>query len=782
MKKAAPATKSRKSNFQPKSKPQPTGCSSQLACGDHEEEEDVEQASSNVPVAVPAQMSECGVCLEPYAISADDEDDKRKGGASRMDVEGDRNNRDGASSTPKLPYLLHCGHSFCEECLASCAEAETSKSTSALRVPSSFVTNTPPSGRSRLFGSLLLPSFSSSPSASSSSSSTSSSIITTSRRPAFSLAPSPPSTTASSSQRVRVSVACPVCRCRTPYDSARGPVGGLPKNYELIAAIRVIRSLVAAAAASPPRRPSPAARGKRKRPTTMTSQRGDDDDDDEGGDEGRWHHPKGEKEEKRNDKKKKKKKTRRLVGGLHSTAAGRSADSTTVVLSGDKDRSPAAAMSIDHATIASSSRGRGDEEVVEAVEEETLPTAPPAHLFDDDDEYSDRMVGDGRDQGPSPVRAAAADAAAEANDATSSSSSSPPPSAPPLPFPSHLFHYISSSSSSSPFHFAPPPSSSSPNSSSSALSATSATSSTSTGCVLFPSPGPPSWAFPTFLSLPLSGPSRPDDGGGSEVVVGHGADARAEASSAGDDARAGAQAAVTRRAGRWVDSSQSCMRCEVAFGLFVRHRRCHYCGGLFCYRCCWQFCEMPVSFGYRRKQRTCSDCAQLLKTPPAPSPAAAASSDSSPAMSTSSNVAADSEALALCSPADGEREEWPSFDLKDKLTTVYDISCKAVDAGVEALALAKGEASTEQSTFVPSDSTMLWGRCMGVMVALPLFVIGTSSVLMAAGGYHAWGFLARQRRKWREEKQVEEDEARITEARLRCGHLPQPPDDQPALN
>jgi hypothetical protein len=54
--------------------------------------------------------------------------------------------------------------------------------------------------------------------------------------------------------------------------------------------------------------------------------------------------------------------------------------------------------------------------------------------------------------------------------------------------------------------------------------------------------------------------------------------------------------------------------------------------------------------------------------------------------------------------------------------------------------------------------------------------------LVLLGGYHAWGFLARQRRKWREEKQVEEDEARITEARLRCGHLPQPPDDQPALN
>jgi hypothetical protein len=60
--------------------------------------------------------------------------------------------------------------------------------------------------------------------------------------------------------------------------------------------------------------------------------------------------------------------------------------------------------------------------------------------------------------------------------------------------------------------------------------------------------------------------------------------------------------------------------------------------GCVVFRCCWQFCEMPVSFGYRRKQRTCSDCAQLLKTPPAPSShTAAASANSSPAMSTSSN-------------------------------------------------------------------------------------------------------------------------------------------------
>jgi hypothetical protein len=58
-----------------------------------------------------------------------------------------------------------------------------------------------------------------------------------------------------------------------------------------------------------------------------------------------------------------------------------------------------------------------------------------------------------------------------------------------------------------------------------------------------------------------------------------------------------------------------------------------------------------------------------------------------------------------------------------------------VDVGVEAVALAKGEASVEETAFVPSESTMLWGRCMGVMVALPLFVLGTSSLLMAAGTF-----------------------------------------------
>jgi hypothetical protein len=62
-------------------------------------------------------------------------------------------------------------------------------------------------------------------------------------------------------------------------------------------------------------------------------------------------------------------------------------------------------------------------------------------------------------------------------------------------------------------------------------------------------------------------------------------------------------------------------------------------------------------------------------------------------------------------------------------------SGKAVDVGVEAVALAKGEASVEESAFVPSESTVLWGRCMGVMVALPLFVLGTSSLLMAAGTF-----------------------------------------------
>jgi hypothetical protein len=46
------------------------------------------------------------------------------------------------------------------------------------------------------------------------------------------------------------------------------------------------------------------------------------------------------------------------------------------------------------------------------------------------------------------------------------------------------------------------------------------------------------------------------------------------------------------------------------------------------------------------------------------------------------------------------------------------------------------------------------------------------------GGYHAWSFLARQRRKWHQEKQIEEEEARITEARLcRRRQPPQQPRD-----
>jgi hypothetical protein len=71
---------------------------------------------------------------------------------------------------------------------------------------------------------------------------------------------------------------------------------------------------------------------------------------------------------------------------------------------------------------------------------------------------------------------------------------------------------------------------------------------------------------------------------------------------------------------------------------------------------------------------------------------------------------------------------------------------------------------------------------MGVMVALPLFFLGTSSVLMAAGGYHALGFLARQRRKWHEEKQLEEEESRITRARLARAQPPTQPDDCPPHN
>lgn len=79
------------------------------------------------------------------------------------------------------------------------------------------------------------------------------------------------------------------------------------------------------------------------------------------------------------------------------------------------------------------------------------------------------------------------------------------------------------------------------------------------------------------------------------------------------------------------------------------------------------------------------------------------------------------------------------------------------------------------------------------MVALPVFLVGASSVLVAAGalcgfcasqtllsnplrdiplgGYHAWGFLEKQRKRWQEERRLEAEEAQITKERLSSGQL-----------
>jgi hypothetical protein len=146
-----------------------------------------------------------------------------------------------------------------------------------------------------------------------------------------------------------------------------------------------------------------------------------------------------------------------------------------------------------------------------------------------------------------------------------------------------------------------------------------------------------------------------------------------------------------------------------------------------------------VSFGYRRKQRTCVDCSQKILKGAAPagtsSPPQQASvhaePEAAPTSSSPSPNVRESTGTALVSrPLPAEGEEWPSFDLADKLAAVYDMSCtaplssplesslanvllpygkpgQAMDVGVEALALAKGEAS--EHALVASESTVLWG-------------------------------------------------------------------------
>jgi len=198
----------------------------------------------------------------------------------------------------------------------------------------------------------------------------------------------------------------------------------------------------------------------------------------------------------------------------------------------------------------------------------------------------------------------------------------------------------------------------------------------------------------------------------------------------------------------WIEHSPACMLCQAAFGLFVRQRRCHHCGGLFCFKCCWQFCEMPSSFGYRRKQRACLRCSRILG-PSCPSETIR------PSTSTDAGGA---------DPfADKTGSEIPaSFNITHKLASIYNISSRALDLGLD---LTK---NPHQDT---STSTLLLGRCLGLMVALPVFLVGASSVLVAAGGYHAWGFLEKQRKRWQEERRLEAEEAQITKERLSSGQL-----------
>jgi len=175
--------------------------------------------------------SECGVCLEPYAVMGEEGDAASH--RLRRSITGAGGE---ASWLRREPYLLHCGHSFCQECVEHCALHSRPQRPPAIDDVDSprFSQHQPllALGRSGLFGSL----FPSTP-------------------PPPPPPPPPPLSSfpvapaeAATAQVAKVSVVCPICRRSTTYDPAAGPVGGLAKNFELIHAIRVIHSLSEAAA------------------------------------------------------------------------------------------------------------------------------------------------------------------------------------------------------------------------------------------------------------------------------------------------------------------------------------------------------------------------------------------------------------------------------------------------------------------------------------------------------------------------------------------------------
>ena len=87
---------------------------------------------------------------------------------------------------------------------------------------------------------------------------------------------------------------------------------------------------------------------------------------------------------------------------------------------------------------------------------------------------------------------------------------------------------------------------------------------------------------------------------------------------------------------KWVDSSliYKCQRCETSFGLITRKHHCRACGGVYCYKCCDKYIDIPKKlikipnedntykslltnsyrwFFNKDKQLVCTDCDTKIK-------------------------------------------------------------------------------------------------------------------------------------------------------------------------